>query len=452
MRRALPTEASWLPGLLWRSWPPGRTGSWTPWLLAALLACGGSGGRTAELAGTWRAVLHSPGGDLPFALRIARPGAAIPAVALNGPEEVPFTSVSLDGDHVRLRIDGYDSEIVARLESGDGRPVGTWSKAVLGGTSSLPFEAVRGDPERFRAPTEREKADAHPEALASVDGAWRVTCTDEDGDEPARAEFQQEGSRVTGTFLTPVGDYRFLEGDYREGLLRLSCFDGGDAYLFQARARNDGTLEGDFWSRDRYHATWTARRLEDGGTDELPDPFELAGLTNDEGKFSFRFSDLDGRPRSLADARFRGKVVLVNLFGSWCPNCNDEAPLLASWYRRYRDRGLEVVGLAYEVSGDPVRDAAFVRRFAERHGVEYPLLLAGVSDKDLASRTLPDLTQVVAFPTTIFVGRDGRVRRIHTGFHGPGAGSHHDRLVAEFGGFIERFLLEPPAADAKAAR
>ena len=143
---------------------------------------------------------------------------------------------------------------------------------------------------------------------------------------------------------------------------------------------------------------------------------------------------------SLDNPRFAGKAVLVNIFGSWCPNCNDEAPLLAEWHRRYAARGLEVVGLAYEFTGDRERDRRQVRRYAARHGIEFPLLLAGVSDKARAGETLPDLTAVIAYPTTVFVGRDGRGRKIHSGFTGPATGAHHDALVAELEAEIEGLL------------
>jgi peroxiredoxin len=249
---------------------------------------------------------------------------------------------------------------------------------------------------------------------------------------------------VTGTFLTSTGDYRFLAGDYEGGVLRLSCFDGAHAFLFRAEAVSETTLRGDFWSRGTYHATWTARRIDaDSGEDGLPDPFETVGLTNDEGRLHFTFPDLDGAPVSLSDQRFAGDVVLVSVFGTWCPNCNDEAPLLARWHRKYREQGLQIIGLAYEFTGEPERDRRMVRLYAERHGLEFPLLLAGVNDKKAAGETLPDLTAVLAYPTTIFVGRDGRVRKIHSGFAGPGTGEHHQRLVARMEAVIEELLAEP---------
>ena len=154
------------------------------------------------------------------------------------------------------------------------------------------------------------------------------------------------------------------------------------------------------------------------------------------------FPDLDGRARALDDPEWAGGPRLVQIMGTWCPNCNDEAPLLAEWDAAYREQGLESVGLAYEFSGDPERDRVFVQRYAERHGITFPLLLAGISDKAAARDTIPDLTEVIAFPTTILIGRDGTVRRIHSGFSGPGTGEHYTRLKADLEALIEELLAE----------
>lgn len=413
-----------------------------PWLAILTLAALSSGCsrdvETADLVGDWRAVLASPGGELPFTLTIENDGGWLRAVAQNGDERAPFSAVELDGRKVVLRMDFYDSEIEAEM-TGDGRLEGRWRKTASEGDSTLPFIAEKGQHERFGSP---ESAAPGAATLPDISGHWAVDFTDEDGTEAARGELVQNGSLVTGTFLTAVGDYRFLAGSYEQGILRLSTFDGAHAFLFSAQAQEDGSLKGDFWSRDSYHATWTARPLTEGEA-VLPDAWQQVGLTNDEGRFSFSFPDSSGQNLSLDDPRFRNKVVLVNIFGTWCPNCNDEAPLLATWHRRFRDQGLEIVGLAYEYTGDPERDAAMVERFAERYSIQYPILLAGTSDKKKAAETLPDLTEVLAFPTTIFIGRDGKVRKIHSGFAGPGTGSHHARLVAELEGLIRDLLAEP---------
>ncbi len=392
--------------------------------------------------GSWRAVLASPGGDLPFRLEIEDGEDGLQARAVTGEEALPFSAVTWQGDSVTLEFAWYDSEITARL-SGDGETlIGEWRKTVPAGNSRLPFEAFRGDDRRFLSLSEAGLVGGDSAALPSVEGNWAVEFTDDSGTEAARGEFHQQGARVDGTFLTATGDYRFLQGTYEEGLLRLSTFDGAHAFLFHAQSQGDGTLNGDFWSRDTYHATWEARRVPSAAEAPIPDAWSLVGLTHEDARFAFEFPDLQGRKVSLADERFDGKVVLVNIFGSWCPNCNDEAPLLARWDRRFRDDGLEIVGLAYEFSGDAARDGALVERFAERHGIEYPLLLAGTSDKAAAAKTLPDLSAVVAFPTSVFIDRNGKVRRIHSGFSGPGTGAPYQELIAEFENLLAELLSE----------
>jgi thiol-disulfide isomerase/thioredoxin len=393
------------------------------------------------LVGSWRAVLESPGGELPFTLEVTADAASgdLSAVVLNGREEVPFSGVEVDGRQVVLRLDWYDAEITARLKDRGQTLEGEWRKTIPDGDSRLPFRATLDDARRFLSVADAGEAPGAA-TLEGVQGAWSVEFTDEDGTEPARGEFQQEGERVLGTFLTPTGDYRYLAGSFEDGVLRLSTFDGAHAFLFEARAQEDGSLAGDFWSRDSYHATWTAQALEEEAP--IPEAWSQVGLTNDEGRFTFSFPDLEGQVVSSSDPFFRGRVVLVNIFGSWCPNCNDEAPLLADWDRQHRDEGLAIVGLAYEFSGDPERDREMVRRFRDRYQIEYPLLLAGTSDKADAAATLPDLEAVLSYPTTVFIDRAGKVRRIHSGFAGPGTGRHYGELMADLNATLQELLAE----------
>ncbi len=143
------------------------------------------------------------------------------------------------------------------------------------------------------------------------------------------------------------------------------------------------------------------------------------------------------------DPRFRGKVLVVDAFGTWCPTCHEAAPALVRLYNTKHAQGLEIVGLAYEVSGDTAVDGALVRRYRDKFGIPFPLLLAGINDTDAAAATLPQLEGFTAFPTTIFIGRDGRVRQVHAGFYGPATGAQHGALIAEFEREVDRLLAEP---------
>lgn len=411
-------------------------------VLAGLVAGCQSGTDGRSLVGEWRAVLESPGGELPFALLIQeQANGQLYAYVTNGDERVPFSSVSFEDGQVELAFAWYDGEITAELDASGDTMSGRWRKTASAGDSVLLFHARRGNVERFRPLAETGLSPGDANAIPDLSGEWAVQFTDEDGTEPAQGEFRQSGEKVTGTFLTPTGDYRFLEGSFEDGVLRLSTFDGAHAFLFTARADSEGELSGDFWSRDSYHATWTAHRRAEG-EEVLPDGWTLVGVNNEESRFAFAFDDSNGVRVTNDDARFDGKVLVVTLFGTWCPNCNDEAPLLAEWYRRYNADGLEIVGIAFEFTGNVERDRRQIDRYAERHGIEYPLLLGGTSDKIDAAAALPDVDIVIAYPTTIFVGRDGTVRKIYSGYSGPGTGEHHDQLLAEFEAILKTLLDE----------
>jgi thiol-disulfide isomerase/thioredoxin len=393
-----------------------------------------------EITGKWRAILESPGGPLPFGLEISKSeaGNGYQAVVINGEERAPFSDATFTNGRLRLGFDWYDSWIVAELEPQSNTLQGKWQKTgPRGKPSTLPFQATSGYNQRFE-PTADSSVQEFPEPVNAA-GRWQVTFTDDSGEESAEAIFAQSGNRITGTFLTEVGDYRYLEGNVIGNQLKLSTFDGAHAFLFTAELKDTQLLNGNFWSRDSYHATWTATRMDDEES-KLGNEWELATITSDSGQFRFSFPDLDGNTVSSSDERFKNKPLLINIFGSWCPNCNDKAPILAEWHREYRDRGLKVIGLAFEFTGDTRRDTDVLRRFKRRHNVDYDILLAGTNDKTEASKRLPDLSRVIAYPQTIFVGRDGLVKHIHTGFSGPGTGKKHTELVAEMRHRIEELI------------
>lgn len=403
---------------------------------------------TAGFAEEWLGMLQSPGGTLPFGIEISEDHQS--AFAINGEERIPFSDVKIIDGKIELLWEWYDSRIVATLDTGDIATAksmkGTWTKAAtLGKTSSLPFRAVRGKHQRSPASAASNTTAANI-ANANITGDWIVTFRDDGGEEEAIGQFEQAGRNVTGTFLTRTGDYRFLVGSFDDGKLRLSTFDGAHAFLFHADYSSSeqapDKLIGDFWSRDSYHATWTARRMKESETvaSVLPDEWTMVQPTSDAREFRFSFPDTNGDIVDSTDSRFKDKVVLVNIFGSWCPNCNDEAPLLAKWHAAYAERGLEVVGIGFELSGDSKRDTEMLQRFATRHGANYPILLGGVSDKKKAAAALPDISEVIAYPQTIFIGRDGKIAHIHTGFSGPGTGNRFTKTVEELETRIEELL------------
>jgi thiol-disulfide isomerase/thioredoxin len=397
-------------------------------------------------AGTWRATLALPGGELPFGLEVEAPrerGTAHPPVyILNGEDRIPADEITLERGAVTILLPGFKNRIDATLVGDELRGTLTMVKAGAR-EQKIPFAARRGPSWRFTEP-----GSARIPPAGEVGGRWAVTFVDQDGKSyPAVGEFRQQGNEVSGTFLTPTGDHRYIAGEMQGRRLRLSKFDGGHAFLYEATLAEDGTLDGRFWSGLAWTETFTARR--DAGA-SLGDAEQATRMKEGATRLDFRFPDLGGVYVSLGDPFYRGKVVVVALAGSWCPNCHDEAAFLAPLYREYRDKGLEVVSLMFEQFGDFERAAEATHRFRERYRIDYATLIAGISDKDDAATRLPQLNGVFAFPTTIFVDRAGNVRKLHTGFSGPATGEHHARLVADFRRTIDMLLAEPAPAPAPA--
>jgi thiol-disulfide isomerase/thioredoxin len=381
--------------------------------------------------GLWRATLQLPGGELPFGLEFATESGKIVAFLDNGPDRAKVTDITRDGKRLTLRLDGFENRIDATLEGDTLRGTLTMIKS-RGKQQEIPFAARYGETHRFTKEP--------PAPIANVAGRWATTFVDEGESSIAVGEFTQNGAIVTGTFLTPTGDHRFLAGELRGRELSLSKFDGGHAFLYRATLGDDGVLRGRFWSGLASLETFEARRDESAS---LGDSESATQLVANAKPLDFSFPDVAGHQISIRDPFFRGKVVIVTLAGSWCPNCHDEAALLAEMHRRKRDRGLEVISLMFEQFGDFERAREAVYRFRDRHRVGYTTLVAGISDKDDAASKLPQLNGVYAFPTTIFVDRSGRVRKIHTGFSGPATGQHYDRLVADFDKLTDDLLAEP---------
>jgi thiol-disulfide isomerase/thioredoxin len=400
-------------------------------VLLLLISCGE---RARVEPGTYRAVLTLPGGELPFGLELQQEGSGLVAYLINGAERVRVPNVKTEGRHIEMDMPGFGNHLTAKLKRGRLEGEVVLVKRGLK-EQKLPLVAERDATYRFFKEPATDNAD--------VSGRWAVTFQDTDGKQtPAIGEFKQSFQEVTGTFLTQTGDHRYLAGEMRNDELYLSTFDGAHAYLYHAQVTPTGELKGKHWSGLSPVEEWTGRRDEQA---KLADPDVLTTIRDDTWSFGFTFPDETGKPVSIADERFKNKVMLVALGGSWCPNCHDEAAFLAPLYRQYRDKGVEIVELMFEHSGDFEPAAKAVAAMRAKFGIEYTTLIAGISDKDDASTKLPQLSGVYAFPTTLFVDRKGRVRRIYTGFSGPATGAHYEELTASFIETLESLLAETPS-------
>lgn len=408
-----------------------------------------------KLAGVWRAALEGAGGPVEFGLILAAQDESLQAFVTNGPETIKVPQVSWDGRELRIGFDHFQSAIVAAVSPKGDQLDGSFAREKAGRVvAQLRFVARRhaaGD-QKFE-PAERWLGTWRVKFGDSVEPAVGLFRRDRKAaGSPTQAEPTAESNApvlgpeaeteaVVGTFLTPTGDYRYLAGGVREGTLQLSCFDGTHVYLFRCRLTEGQRMEGEFWSGSGSRLAWFGERDE---TAQLPDAFQLTTAQGEVDWGSLQFPDLEGRPRRLDDPQFAGRVRLLYLFGSWCPNCHDAAVFFGQLQRRYGERGLNVLGLAFEATGDFQQDVGQVQIYARRHQIDYPLLVAGLADKELASRSLPFLDRVRSFPTAILVDGSGRVRAVYTGFNGPATGEAYAEQERRFCERIEALLEEQP--------
>lgn len=397
--------------------------------------------KRTDPVGIWSGTVRNPSGeDVVFTLEVSREGEKYRGTLRNGDDRTLSTGGSWDGKTLRLPFDYYDGELTATIE-GDtfrGRFIRQWQKKTL--TREMVGSRGTGN-------VSGEKAGAAGEVVsASLTGDWVLAV----GAPPAlkywRASFRQDGSRIVGTIIPVSGDWGQLTGIVTGGGFSLNSFDGINSRLLKARIRPDGRFEGivDLGLFDPIRAVVGERLDGENATNvaNLPDPDNYTRLVNPAEPFRFAFPDLSGNIVSSTDERFRKRVLILSITGSWCPNCHEEAPLLQEYYTKYHDRGLDVVALAFEYTGDRARDLEKLKIFGERHNLTYPLLLAGTTEDGDIAKKLPQLVNFGAYPTTIFVGRDGLVKRIHTGFEGKATGERHTRLKEEYVELIENLLAE----------
>jgi thiol-disulfide isomerase/thioredoxin len=377
--------------------------------------------------GAWRGILHIQDQELPFNFRITNDSGIYKAFLENAGEEILLDEVTITGDTVEMKLHIFDASLKAKID-GD-KLTGAFVK-YYAMQANVPFTATYGETFRFVA----DAADAQPD----FSGKYQVEFKTEKESYPSVGVFEQKGNHVTGSFLTTTGDYRYLDGNVVDGKLKLSTFDGNHAYLFVAAFEGD-TLKGDYYAGKSSHETWSAVK-NDNAT--MPDAEALTFLKPGFEKLEFSFPDLNGNKVSLSDDRFKNKVVILQIFGTWCPNCMDETKFLVPWYNANKDRGVEILGLAYERKDDFEYAKARIEKMKQKLDVPYDFVVAGVNDKEKASETLPALNKILAFPTTIIVGKDGKVKHIHTGFEGPGTGVYYERFQERFNQIVNELLAE----------
>lgn len=376
----------------------------------------------STLSGLWDASITVEGVTVPFRIELHDGSGAF----FNGDEKVSSTGGSFEGGKLTLRFDHYAAVLEATLK--DGALDGAYTKSSRDGKAVYPFHAVP-----YSAP--RETGAPAP----SIAGAWDIEdVNSKKGEKTWKLAVRQSGSAVSAAILRIDGDTGALSGVYRDGKFVLSHFSGARPLLLELTPNPDGTLTVVQNLKNKYAAV-RSTEARAKGLPEPDDPSRYTSVKDPTEPFRFHGTDLTGHEITQDSPRFQGKVVLVNVMGSWCPNCHDEAPFLAELDRRFRDKGLEIVALSFE-EAEQLKDPARLRAFVKHYGIAYTVLLGGET-KDVKDK-LPQAVNLETWPATFFLGRDGRVRSVHAGFAGAATGEEHVQLKAEIVRTVERLLAE----------
>jgi peroxiredoxin len=403
-------------------------------LIAACARREPAGAPQADLTGLWDAVVVSNDVEIPFRYEIAVNGRQAEGFFFEGDRRVGSSAGSYTNGTFRVEYDHLNTVLEGRLEGEE-----------LAGTYRNRRPNARPIPFRARRFAPVQTGMANPPEVA---GSWLMSRVASERTAPRDTRtwtlfLRQSGAEVTGSILRVDGDTGTLSGHWTDGKLVLSHFAGERPTRVEAALEADGTLAITLNGNAHYIAARSAEARAKG-IPEPPDPSRYTSVKDPTEPFRFSFPDMEGKIVSNTDERFRGKVIVAAIGGSWCPNCHDEAPFLAELYEKYHSRGLEIVGISFENDADPAVARPRMQSFIRRYNIEYPMLLAG--DTGEVNAKLPQIVNFGAFPTSIYIGRDGRVRSVHAGFASAATGEEHERLKRELTETVERLLAENPPA------
>ncbi len=378
--------------------------------------------------GVWRTVLEvEDEKELPFIFELQ---SDTTLVIHNAKERIEVSDIHINGDSIIIQTPVFEGVFKGKMISSE-LIKGDFVKPSL--NRVVPFTMIFGEDKRFNISKKTK---------TNISGNWETVFSPNSEEDKyiAKGTFTQAGNKVTGTFRTTTGDYRYLEGVMGGDSLKLSTFDGAHAFLFEAKVA-DSTMAGVFYSGNHWKEPFVARRNENF---ELPSATSLTYLKEGYDQLAFSFPNTEGELVSLVDDRFKNKVVVVQIMGTWCPNCLDETKYYVEYLKQNKNEDLEFIALSFEYAKTEEKALLAINRLIEVLEVPYPILLAQYSttNKKKANEKLPMLNQVLSYPTSIFIDKKGKVRKIHTGFNGPATGEKYVEFKKEFESFIGELLAE----------
>ena len=384
--------------------------------------------------GIWRGVLLlnvEKNRELPFNFEIKKIGGKTELIIHNAQERITVTEVISKKDSLNFKMPVFDSEFLCQL-IGDTVLKGFWINHAKKENNIIPFTAIYGNSKRFLFLPSK--------ANTVYEGKWEVSFSPNAKDSSkAIGVFTHPNNScyVTGTFLTETGDYRYLDGMVHNGTLYLSCFDGSHAYLFTAENNGTEISNGHFYSGTAWEEPWIGKR---NNTFKLNDPETITKLKTDTSKVEFSFNNILDKKITLNDIRYKNKPVIIQIMGTWCPNCMDETAYLASLYNAYSKQGLEIIALTYERALDINKIKKNIQRLKLKFDARYEILITGLTGKEKATESLPFLNAIKSFPTLIVLDKNHRVKTIYAGFNGPATGVEYNVFTTKFENLIKELI------------
>lgn len=379
-----------------------------------------------DLSGTWRFELKTEYAKIPFLMEIESNSSGLTAKIYNGKEIVPLDNLKFDEKTSRLHVPLQSFEQSLELELKKNKLVGFHVRHNKNPEVKTPIIGEKGTTERF------PETKALPKASLDLTGRWKVELKDEGSTSTGIVVFTQNKNKLDGSILTPTGDYRYFSGYVSGRSFVAASFDGVFNYLYKGEVK-DGKLRSELLAN--YKTVITGERNNKA---TLPDAYKQTELPFLE----FSFPDLEGKTVSLADERFKNRPVIVQFFGTWCPNCIDELNFLVPWYKENSKKGIEVVALAFERSLDEKASLRQLKKIRSKKEVPYPILIAGLSADVKPADKIKGLKNFISFPTTIFLNRKHEVVKVHAGFTGPGTGEFYEQWKNEFYQTVSELLSE----------
>jgi len=377
--------------------------------------------------GLWRGVLTLDTKkqlELPFIFNVYYADGDPSITIFNADEKIVIDEITVKNDSIFFKMPVFDTEFKCKFFPG--LMQGVWINHSKTENNVIPFSAIFGQTDRFKA---------RVITRADFAGRWETTFgVGAPDSSKAIGVFKQKMQIVTGTFLSETGDYRYLEGIADGKNLYLSTFDGAHAYLFTGVVDEKGVINGDFYSGLTGHEKF---RAIPNTRFELRDPYSITKTVPGQ-PVNFSFVNTEGVKISLSDDKYKDKVVIVQIMGSWCPNCMDETAYLSNIYNQYQSKGVEIIALAYERTTDMEKAKSNVNRLRSKYGAQYEFLITGLSGAVNAQKSLPFLSSVSAFPTTLYLNKKHEIEKIYTGYSGPATGAAYTKMKES----IENLLNE----------